>query len=57
MSNFDFAAPYRTSTPDWMFDGVPCKCLLPMCPECDPDFYVDQMREWEHIWADEETPF
>jgi len=57
MSDFDFTAPvsFKTSSPDWMFDGIPCECEMIMCPECDPDFFYDEMCEQEHIW--DEVPF
>ena len=61
MSDFDTSAPiaFKTSAPDWMFDGA-CDCLLTWCPTCDPDSYVDQMREdfadWDSF-EEIETPF
>ena len=56
---FDVSAPisFKTSTPDWVFDGV-CECSLQWCPECDPDSYYDEMRDngWD-TFEEVETPF
>ena len=61
MSNFDTSAPiaFKTSSPDWIFDGV-CECLLTWCPTCDPDSFHDQMRDDFSDWdsfEEVETPF
>jgi hypothetical protein len=48
----------KTTSPDWM--NVECECNLLWCPECDPDSYVDQMREDAGCWDDAfelEPPF
>jgi len=52
-----FPAP-KTSTPDWA--GTDCDCNTLWCPFCDPDSYVDQMREDTGCWEDAfelEPPF
>jgi hypothetical protein len=56
MSNFETPAPStKTTSPDWMFDGV-CDCCLQWCPECDPDSYVDEMRDLEYFAEIDATP-
>lgn len=46
----------KTSGPDWLFPEI-CECALPMCPECDPDFFRDLMFDLaEAFFPEDDTP-
>ena len=46
----------KTSAPCWLVGEMDCMdCGIPMCPNCDPDFFYDMHKEDQIMWDEIST--